>query len=67
MKSLKTLEKEVDKFNAKYKVGDFVNLQHDDGDVKRVQIKHEATILGNHTAVGWFHGISGCYSLDKVL
>ena len=66
-KSLKTLEAEVERFNATHKVGDMVDLSHDDGTVKRVQIKHEATILGGHTAVGWFHEISGCYSLDKVL
>lgn len=65
-KSLATLQKEVDTFNSKYKVGDMVNLLLDSGETKKVQIKHEATILGGHTAVGWFHEISGCYNISKV-
>ena len=65
-KSLKQLLKEVDDFNAKHKVGDKVKLTMDNNEVKEVTIKYKATILGGHSAVGWFEEISGCYSLDRV-
>lgn len=66
-KSLKTLEAEVKAFNEKHKVGDSVTLLLDSGQIKSTRIKHEATILGGHTAVGWFEGVSGCYSLRNVM
>jgi hypothetical protein len=67
MKNIKTLEKEVLDFNIKYKMGDPVKVQLDSGELRESTIKHEAEILGGHTAVGWFTGISGCYRLDKVV
>jgi hypothetical protein len=65
-KSLKTLEREVSEFNTKHKVGDRVNLLLDSGELREVEIYNEATILGNHSAVGWFKGVSGCYPLSSV-
>lgn len=65
-KSLKKLQEQVDKFNNAYAVGCKVDLKLDSGEVKPVTIKHKATILGGHTAVGWFEEISGCYNLANV-
>lgn len=65
-KSLKQLQFEVDKFNATYKVGDTLLLEKDSGEKQTVTVYNPATILGGHSAVGWFEEISGCYSLDRV-
>lgn len=62
----KKLTEECDLFNQKYKIGDVVQLEMDDKSIKEVTIWHEATVLGNHTAVGWFKEISGCYLLSRV-
>ena len=35
-------------------------------EVKEVTVDSEATVLGGHSAVGWFKEISGCYQLDRV-
>ena len=65
-KTKEQLEKEVNDFNAKYKVGDRVNVLLDGGETIKATVKHNATILGGHTSVGWFNEISGCYNLDRV-
>lgn len=64
--SLKKIQSQVDNFNSKHSVGDSVKLRLDSGEVKEVKISHPATILGGHSAVGWFEGVSGCYSLSSV-
>lgn len=66
-KSLNQLQKEIDNFNSKHSVGSEVKLMLDDGEVKTVTINHKATILGGHTAVGWFDGVSGCYNLNSIV
>jgi len=65
-KSLKQLQSQVDDFNATYKVGDTLLLEKDSGERQTVTVHNPATILGGHSAVGWFEEISGCYSLDRV-
>lgn len=65
-KSLKTLESEIQDFNKKYAVGDKVKVKFDNGEMKEVTVSHAATILGGHSAVGWFEEISGCYMLSRV-
>lgn len=62
-----TVDDNVNAFNAKYKVGDKVQLRLDDGSTKEVVVRHKATSLYGRTAVGWFEGITGCYSLDRVI
>lgn len=54
-------------FNKTYEVGARVKLKMDNGEIKIVTVKSPATILGGHSAVGWFNEISGCYSLDRVI
>lgn len=66
-KSKHELEKEINDFNAKYKIGQKVELKKDSGEIVEVTIKHEATILGGHTAVGWFDEISGAFLLSRVI
>jgi hypothetical protein len=55
------LEKQVNKFNEKYKVGDTVVIAG-----KWLTVKSPASVLSGHSAVGWFKEISGCYSIDNV-
>ena len=38
-------------------------LRKDSGEVVTT-ITHPAEVLMGHTAVGWFEGVSGCYSID---
>ncbi len=64
--NLKRLQREVDAFNAKCPVGSAVKVKQDDGSFIHTTVRHEATILGGHTAVGWFKGISGCYLLERA-
>lgn len=66
-KSLKKLQQEVDEFNANHEVGSKVKVRLDSGEIIEATIYNKATILGGHSAVGWFEEISGCYSLDRVL
>lgn len=67
MKTLKTLEKQVNAFNAKYNTGDIVTVKLDNGNTMEVSIKSPASVLGGHSAVAWFNEMYGCYSLDKVV
>jgi hypothetical protein len=53
----------VDEFNALYPVGSLVILRTDSGP-KEVVVRARAEILGGHSAVGWFEGISGCYDIE---
>ena len=64
-KSLKELRVNIDKFNAMYKIGDRV-LVNVSGESKFCTVKYQASLLGNHTAVGWFNEMNSCYDLNKV-
>ncbi len=64
--SLKTLQKQIDKFNAKFSVGDIVVVKTDSG-LKHCKLFTPANILGGHSAVAWFEGISGCYSIEGMI
>lgn len=59
-------QKMVDDWNNKYKPGQRVKVKMDDGTFIETQTICEATLLGGHTAVGWFKDIRGCYSLDRA-
>jgi hypothetical protein len=64
--SIKKLQKQVDEFNNLYRVGSFVHVHKDSGEIVYTTVKTEAQILGGHSAVAWFDGISGCYRVDRV-
>ena len=68
-KTTEELLKQIDEFNQKYKVGSIVKVKLDGGKTLDVEVDYPATILGGHTAVGWFKHpeISGAYSLDRVI
>lgn len=61
------LENQVNQFNQTYKVGDEVEvLKRADGSETFIdEIKHEATIMGGHTAMTWLKG-KGSYDLTFV-
>lgn len=61
--SLKTLQKIVDRFNAEFPVGSKVLLRKDSGEVE-TEVRAPAEVFGGHSAVGWFVGVSGCYSIE---
>lgn len=65
-KTIEQLKAQIDFFNKSCPVGTKVNLKLDSGEVKSVTVSSKATVLGGHSAVGWFAEISGCYSLDRV-
>lgn len=59
-------ERLVAEWNAKYLVGQPVIVTKDDGDEIVTKTLHEATLLGGHTAVCWFEGITGAYLLERA-
>jgi hypothetical protein len=64
--NLTQLKEQVDVFNKKYNRGDVVSLRLDNGTLQKVTVTHPATIIGGHSAVGWFEEINGCYLLERV-
>lgn len=61
------LEDQVNYFNGRYPVGSKLKLKKDSGQIIDVTVRHVATILSGHSAVGWFEEVSGCYSLDSII
>jgi hypothetical protein len=61
--TLKTLEGIVNKFNSAFPVGTKVVLRKDSGEVE-TEVRAPAEVLQGHSAVGWFVGVSGCYSIE---
>ena len=61
------LENQVAQFNAAFKVGDKVEvLKSSNGNETFLdEIKHEASIIGGHTAMTWLVG-KGSYDLTFV-
>jgi hypothetical protein len=65
--SVKQLQKQCDRFNAKVNVGDEVFIKLDAVDEPfRTRTKSTAQILSGHSAVIWLENVSGCYLLDRV-
>ncbi len=64
--SKKKLQADIDKFNKACPVGTPVSVTMDDGTAVETKVWHEATILGGHTAMGWFEDITGCYLLKRA-
>lgn len=57
-------ERLVEDFNILYPVGSKVLLMRDFGNYEERVVRGEAYILGGHTAVAFFEGISGCFSIE---
>ncbi len=65
----KQLEKMVEKFNRDFPVGTKVLLRKgvlNDPEAEEIEttVTAPATIMGFHSAVAWFDGISGCYDIN---
>ena len=61
--SLAQLEKIVFHFNEAYPVGSEVMLRKDTETIA-TKVTAPAQVLSGHSAVGWFEGVSGCYSIE---
>lgn len=61
--SKQTLELIVENFNLKFPVGTPVTLRKDSGMVETV-VQSEAYMLGGHSPVAQFAGVSGAYSIE---
>lgn len=57
------VQKIVDAFNAEFPVGTKLMLRKDSVEVE-TEVKAPAEVLQGHSAVGWFVGVSGCYSIE---
>lgn len=63
----KQLEKMVEKFNRDFPVGTKVILRKgilDEAEDFPTIVTAPATIMGFHSAVAWFEGVSGCYDIN---
>lgn len=61
--SKKSLESLVKRFNRDFPVGTEVFLRKDSGEV-RTRIGSPAYMLGGHSPVAMFDGVSGAYSIE---
>lgn len=62
-------QRECDEWNAKHPVGTRVRywkLLRGGAPTGVGPTKHEATVLGGHTAVAWIEGCVGCVALTHV-
>jgi len=66
MASHRQLQRRVQQFNKRCLPGTVVSVEMDDGTFVETTVRYKATIMGGHTAVGWFEGIAGCYLLSRV-
>lgn len=64
--TLAQLQREVDAFNEKVKVGDQVTVKKDDGTVVVTVTCGPAFVLSGHSAAVSLIGISGCYLINRV-
>jgi hypothetical protein len=60
-------EREVLLFNARHKVGELGFLKKDNGQTVPTALNSEAWVLGGHSAVAMFEGVSGCYKIDRFI
>ncbi len=60
------MQRECDKWNERYPVGQAVTVRRDGGDIMTTKMRSEAQLLSGHSAVIWLEGISGCYLLSRV-
>lgn len=60
----KQAQREVAAFNNRFPVGTPVILEKDSGPVE-TSVVAPAEIMGGHSAVAWFSGVRGCYSVSE--
>ena len=63
-KSAEQLQKAVKDFNRDFPVGTPVILRKDFGKEVKTKVAGIAFVLGGHSAMAFFEGVSGCYSID---
>lgn len=56
----------VSQWNAAHPEGTPVTVTLDSGRRVETRTRSRAAVLGNHTAVVWLAGITGCYALERV-
>jgi hypothetical protein len=54
-------------FNKLYQVGTTLSVKDDFGVEHKRKLLSEAWILGGHSIVAKFEGISGCYNITRVV
>ncbi len=59
-------ERMVKEWNKLHGIGCKVEVTRDLGETQQTTTRSEAQMLGDHTAVIWLDGISGCYALERV-
>ena len=60
------LQKQCDRFNTLYRVGQRVSVRLDSGERRITVTRSAAEVLSGHSAVIWLEGIDGSYMLDRV-
>lgn len=58
------LQRLVNKFNREFPVNTDCDLRTDSGKV-RTHVIAPAQLLGGHSAVAWFDGVRGAYSIEN--
>jgi hypothetical protein len=61
---LKQVTQIVNAFNEKFPVGTPVLLKKNTGVIKTV-VMSAAKVWKDHSAVAWFRGVRGCYSIEN--
>lgn len=65
--SVEVMKSKIEVFNEKHSVVSPVVVVKDAGEKIMATIKYPARVMGGHTAVVWLDGISGAYSLNRVI
>lgn len=60
------LDRLVDDWNSRHRIGDPVVVTKDDGSKVETVATTAAYVMGGHTAVIHLEGIRGCYALERV-
>lgn len=61
------LQRQCDRFNADYKIGQHVTVRKDNGEGFLTRTRSMAEVLSGHSAVIWVEGLAGCYLLERIV
>ena len=64
---IEVMQSKCDAFNKRNPIGTPVTVIKGLGEQVETKVRFPAEVLSGHTPVVWVYGISGCYSLDRVL